>query len=126
VVADVPALDLVNLDQAPVLHMIGKGEYGDPLVPDELAWLKAISPLESPVAANYLATLVICGANDPRCPAGHSRQFVHQLEGLQTGTAPILLRVHKDQGHGAAGADARAHRTAEWLAFCAEHTGLVL
>lgn len=76
------------------------------------------------VAADYPATLVICGANDPRCPASHSRLFVDRLERLNTGDKPIRLRVHADQGHGAAGTHARAQRTAEWLAFCAEHTGL--
>jgi prolyl oligopeptidase len=125
VVADVPLLDLLRMHEDPFVHEMVKREYGDANLPEERAWLQAGSPLENLASGPHPATLVIAGANDPRCPAWHSRVFVDRLRQLSTGPGPIHLRVHADQGHGAAGARATARRTAEWLGFCAEHTGLV-
>jgi prolyl oligopeptidase len=126
VVPDVPLIDMQNMHRDPFLYAIGKGEYGDPLVPEEAEWLRRHSPLEHIRPADHPATLVIAGNNDPRCPAWHSRVLVDGLRRAQQGSAPILLRVHADQGHGTGGAHAAARRTAEWLAFCAHHTGLEL
>lgn len=126
VVPDVPLLDMENMHLDPLLYAIGKGEYGDALVPEEAEWLRRHSPLQHIRPATYPATLVIAGNNDPRCPAWHSRVFVDRLQAAQQGGASILLRVHEDQGHGTGGAHASARRTAEWLAFCAARTGLVL
>ena len=67
---------------------------------------------------------MIAGANDPRCPAGQARLFADALTRAQTADAPVLLRIHADQGHGSQGAQESADRLAEILAFCAEHTGL--
>jgi len=126
VVPDVPLLDLLRMHEDPFLYEMGKREYGDARVPEEREWLRACSPLENLTSGSYPATLVIAGANDPRCPAWHSRVFVDRLRQVNTGDQPVHLRIHADQGHGAAGARATARRTAEWLAFCAEHTGLPL
>ena len=125
VVPDVPLLDMENMHRDPLLYAIGKGEYGDAHVPEEAEWLRRHSPLQHIRRADYPATLVIAGNNDPRCPARHSRIFVDRLRAAQQADAPILLRVHADQGHGTGGALAAARRTTEWLAFCAAHTGLV-
>lgn len=126
VVADVPILDLLAMDRDPLTYAIGRGEYGDPRDPVEAEWLRAISPVEHVEPASYPAVLVSAGANDPRCPAWHSRLFVDRLERAQQGDAPILLRVYGDQGHGAAGTAAMAEKEADWLAFAAAATGLAL
>lgn len=123
-VADVPILDLLAMDRDPLTYAIGRGEYGDPLDPVEAEWLRAISPVEHLEPAEYPAVLVSAGANDPRCPAWHSRVFVEKLERAQQGGAPILLRVYGDQGHGGAGTAAAAEKNADWLAFVANATGL--
>jgi prolyl oligopeptidase len=125
VVPDVPLLDLLRMHEDPFLYEMGKREYGDAQVPEEREWLRACSPLEHLSSNSHPATLVIAGANDPRCPAWHSRVFVDRLRRADTGHQPMHLRVHAEQGHGAAGAMATARRTAEWLGFCAEHTGLI-
>jgi prolyl oligopeptidase len=124
VVADVPILDLIGMQRDPLTYLIGRVEYGDPAVPNEAEWLRAISPVHNVKPASYPAVLVTAGANDPRCPVWHSRVFVDLLEQAQTGTAPILLRVYGDQGHGASGLGASSNKSADWLAFVAGVTGL--
>lgn len=126
VVSDVPITDLVNMHHNPLTHAIGRDEYGDPTIPEERRWLEAIDPLVNAKPADYPPTLVIAGAHDPRCPAAHARLLVETVANLQTGTAPILLRVHAEQGHGVHGAIESARRLTEILAFCAAHTGLAL
>ena len=126
VVSDVPATDLLNMHREPLLYAICREEYGDALVETERPWLEAYDPIANAKPADYPATLVIAGANDPRCPASQARLFADELGKAQTGVAPILLRVHADQGHGAQGAQESADRLAEILAFCAEHTGLAV
>lgn len=124
VVADVPILDLLGMQRDPLTYLIGRVEYGDPAVPSEAAWLRAISPVHNVKPASYPAVLVTAGANDPRCPVWHSRVFVDLLEKAQAGDAPILLRVYTDQGHGATGLAATSNKSADWLAFVANVTGL--
>lgn len=126
VVSDVPITDLVNMDRSALTYAIGRDEYGDPRIPAERSWMEAIDPVVNAQPADYPPTLVIAGANDPRCPAGHARLLVDKLDSVHSGDAPILLRVHADQGHGAQGAIESARRLTEILAFCATHTGLEL
>jgi prolyl oligopeptidase len=127
VVSHVPQLDCVHMDRDPVGFAICSVEYGNPAVPEERAWLEGYSPRQNIRAGvAYPATLVSAGANDPRCPAWHSRVFAHELRAAQAGDAPILLRVHADQGHGAAERSRSLEQAAEWLAFVAHHTGLVV
>lgn len=126
VVSDVPVTDLVNMHRNPLLYLIGREEYGDPQNPEELGWLEAIDPVINAKPADYPPTLVIAGANDPRCPAAQARLFADAVGRAQTGPSPILLRVHADQGHGASGRADWASRLTEILAFCGAHTGLAL
>lgn len=126
VVADVPILDLLGMERDPFTYAIGRIEYGDPRDPAEAQWLRTISPVHNVHPAAYPAVLVTAGANDPRCPAWHSRVFVDLIERAQQADNPIVLRVYADQGHGAAGLTATAEKTADWLAFVAEAIGLHL
>lgn len=124
VVSDVPILDLVNYDRDPLTYAIGRGEYGDPSVPIEQEWLRAISPAHNVRPADYPATLITGGANDPRCPVWHIRVFVDELERAQQGSAPTLMKVYAGQGHHSAGISASSAKHADWLAFAAFHSGL--
>jgi prolyl oligopeptidase len=126
VVADVPILDLLGMERDPLTYAIGRVEYGDPRNPVEADWLRAISPVDNVRPASHPAVLVTAGANDPRCPAWHSRVFVDRVERAQSGDAPILVRVYEDQGHGVAGLTATSGKEADWLAFVAAATGLEL
>jgi len=124
VVSDVPAVDLLHMEREPLMYAICKDEYGDPLVETERPWLAAIDPLTNAPRTAYPATLVVAGANDPRCPANQARLLADRIATQRTGASPVLLRIHEDQGHGGQGAHAAADRLTEILAFCAYHTGL--
>ena len=123
VACDVPVTDLIGFADDP-LFAIGAVEYGNPAVPEEAAWLLPVSPLQNVQPANYPRVLVTAGANDPRCPVWHSRMLVDRLQQANTGSNEILLRVYDGQGHGAAGLDDAVGKSADWLAFVAEATGL--
>jgi prolyl oligopeptidase len=126
VVSDVPLYDLLRYDRDPLTFAIGRVEYGDPNVPAEASWLRAVSPVENVRRASYPPVLVTGGANDPRCPVWHGRVLVDLLEQAQQGDAPVLLRVYEGQGHGASGLASLAGKSADWMAFAAAATGLVL
>jgi prolyl oligopeptidase len=124
VACDVPILDLLGYERDPLTYAIGREEYGDPRIPEEAEWLRAISPVHNVEPSAFPAVLVTAGANDPRCPVWHARAFVGLLEQADTGGRPILLRVYEDQGHGVAGLQASSSRDADRLAFCAAAVGL--
>jgi prolyl oligopeptidase len=124
VVSDVPIYDLLRYGRDPLTLAIGRVEYGDPGVPAEAEWLRALSPVENVVPASYPHLLVTGGINDPRCPVWHGRVLVDLLDKAQQGDAPILFRVYAGQGHGAAGLASVAGKSADWLAFAAAATGL--
>jgi prolyl oligopeptidase len=124
VASDVPVYDLVGYRDDPLTFAIGAVEYGDPGVPDEERWLRALSPVHNVKPAVYPQVLVTAGANDPRCPAWHSRLLVDRVQRADEGGGPILLRVYEDQGHGSAGLTDTAGKIADWLAFVADATGL--
>lgn len=124
VVSDVPLYDLLRYDRDALSFAIGRVEYGDPSVPAEAQWLRAISPIENVRPAAYPHVLVTGGVNDPRCPIWHGRVLVEKLEAMQQGVAPILLRVYAGQGHGAAGLASVASKSADWMTFAADATGL--
>lgn len=73
-----------------------RAEYGDERDPDMRAFLESISPLTK-VDALAAPLLVIQGANDPRVPAGESRQIVDALR-ARGEDAWYLLAT--DEGHG--------------------------
>ena len=70
----------------------------------------------------YPPTLVIAGANDPRCPAWHAPKHVARLQEVG---APALLRVWADAGHLGMDADTTVAKHAEWLGFVLGHLGLL-
>jgi prolyl oligopeptidase len=107
-----------------VTYAIARVEYGDPLLPAEAEWLRSYSPVHTvPESADFPPTLFIAGENDPRCPPWHARKLLSLMAAVDP-DAELLLRVHKDQGHGASSRALTVERRAEWLAFVAHHTGL--
>jgi prolyl oligopeptidase len=98
VVCDVPLTDMVRFP----LFLIARlwiPEYGDPDVPEELAWLHAYSPyhqVRDGVA--YPATLVTTGEEDSRVDPCHARKFAARLQAASTNE--VLLRVESAAGHG--------------------------
>ncbi len=111
---------------------LGRGEgwlseYGNPDDPAQRAVLAAYSPLHNirPGRA-YPATLITTSDNDPRVGEAHSLRFAEKLQAVQTGDAPILLRVHPGDGHGdQPSREQWLERAADRLAFFAVHLELV-
>lgn len=50
--------------------------------------------------AIYPATLVTTGDHDDRVVPAHSFKFAAQLQAKQSGTAPVLIRIETNAGHG--------------------------
>lgn len=78
-------------------------EYGNAdNSPEELAYLKAYSPLHNvkPGTA-YPATLVMTADHDDRVVPAHSFKFISALQAAHTGPNPVLIRVDVQAGHGA-------------------------
>ena len=75
-------------------------------------YLRAYSPLHTlKPGVKYPATLVSTAAHDDRVVPAHSFKFAARLQECQAGTAPTLISIGKDAGHG--GGKPLAKRLAE-------------
>ena len=75
VVCDVPLTDMVRFPRF-LIARLWIPEYGDPDVPEELAWLHAYSPYHQVVdGTGYPATLVTTGEEDSRVDPCHARKY---------------------------------------------------
>lgn len=65
-------------------------------------YIKAYSPVQSlKKGTHYPATLVTTGDHDDRVVPAHSFKFAATLQESQAGTAPVLIRIETNAGHGA-------------------------
>lgn len=70
--------------------------------PEMFAYLKGYSPLHNVRSGvKYPATLVTTGDHDDRVVPAHSFKFAAELQAKQAGTAPVLIRIETNAGHGA-------------------------
>jgi len=77
-------------------------EYGSADDATQFQWLRRYSPLHNIQAGrDYPPTMVMTGDHDDRVLPGHSFKFGATLQQQQGGSAPILLRIETDAGHGA-------------------------
>jgi prolyl oligopeptidase len=79
-------------------------DYGSSENPDEFKALYQFSPYHTLLKngpKNYPATLVTTADTDDRVVPGHSFKFAAALQAMQTGTAPVLIRIETKAGHGA-------------------------
>jgi prolyl oligopeptidase len=120
VVIAVPLLDMLRF------HLSGSGktwvpEYGSAEDPEQFAAIYAYSPYRRAVdegSRAYPAILFDSADHDDRVDPMHARKLAAQLQAVQTGSAPILLRIEKNAGHG--GADMvkqQVERTTDQLAW---------
>ncbi len=106
--------DLINaaVIQVPLFDMLRfhkllagdswKGEYGDPDVPEERAWIQAYSPYQNLRAGQpYPEVFIHTSTKDDRVHPGHARKAAARLEELGY---PVLFYENTDGGH-AAGAN---------------------
>jgi prolyl oligopeptidase len=77
-------------------------DYGSPDDPSEFRTLYAYSPLHNlqPGTA-YPATLITTADRDDRVVPAHSFKFAAALQAAQAGSAPVLIRIETQAGHGA-------------------------
>lgn len=65
-------------------------------------YLKGYSPVHNvKTGVNYPATLVTTADHDDRVVPAHSFKFAAELQAKQSGTAPTLIRIETNAGHGA-------------------------
>ncbi|AWN24425.1 S9 family peptidase [Deinococcus irradiatisoli] len=76
-------------------------DYGSSDTPEGFATLRAYSPLHNLTQRAYPATLLTTGDHDDRVVPAHSYKFAAELQHVQQGGAPVLLRVQTRAGHGA-------------------------
>jgi prolyl oligopeptidase len=126
VVSDRPVLDLLSVGRDPYTLAAVAADYGVPMSPADAPVLAAYSPFHNVQdGVAYPPTLVICGANDPRCPAWHGRKHVARLQEASSSAGPALLRVWEDSGHLGLDATTQIEKHAEWLGFVLERVGLL-
>jgi prolyl oligopeptidase len=125
-IPQVPVCDVIDLQRDPFTLGVAAADYGNPLVDEEVQWLRRWSPYQNLKAGTkYPAVLVDCGADDMTCRPWHGRKFVAFLQNKGApGSGPVLLRVRKDAGHNAMTRDKHVERDSEELAFMAEQLGL--
>ena len=88
------------------------GEYGDPDIPEQRAWIQAYSPYQNLRAGQpYPEVFIHTSTKDDRVHPGHARKAAARLEELGY---PVLFYENTDGGH-AAGANLR--ETARRLAL---------
>lgn len=88
--------------------------------------LLAYSPLHNIGGGrNYPAILVTTGDHDDRVVPAHSFKYTAALQATDTGSAPKLVRIETDAGHGAGKPTAKLiEERADVLAFIAHALGL--
>ncbi len=90
-------------------------------------YLKGYSPLHNVKKVAYPATMVITGDHDDRVVPAHSFKFAATLQANQSGTAPVIIRIDSNAGHGAGKPIAKqiAEFTDQW-AFVFKHLNVKL
>lgn len=76
-------------------------DYGSPDDPEEFRTLLAYSPYHNlKPGTTYPATLIATGDHDDRVFPAHSFKFAAELQRVQAGEAPALIRIERKTGHG--------------------------
>lgn len=124
----VPLLDMLRYQHF-LMARYWVPEYGDPARAADFAWLKAYSPYHRVRAGvKYPATLIETGENDTRVHPMHARKMAARLQAATAGdpaSAPILLQVDFESGHGAGKSfGMRVRDTTDTLLFFGRHLGL--
>jgi len=103
VIAVVPFVDVLNTmsDASLPLTPPEWPEWGNPLT-DEAAYdsITAYSPYDNISAQDYPAVLATGGLSDPRVTYWEPAKFIARLREHSTGTAPALLKINMEAGHG--------------------------
>ncbi|HEX5686269.1 MAG TPA: prolyl oligopeptidase family serine peptidase [Ideonella sp.] len=121
VVCQVPLLDMRRFNQL-LAGASWMGEYGNPDMPDEWAWISKYSPYQNLKAnAKYPKPLIITSTRDDRVHPGHARKMAARM--MEQGHA-VLYHEYIEGGHSAAADNAqRADRQALEFAYLWQQLG---
>jgi prolyl oligopeptidase len=102
-VIQVPLFDMLRFNKL-LAGASWQGEYGNPDIPEERAWIQAYSPYQNLRAGMpYPEVFIHTSTKDDRVHPGHARKAAARLEALGY---PVLFYENTDGGH-AAGANLR-------------------
>ncbi|GAA1005219.1 prolyl endopeptidase [Acrocarpospora pleiomorpha] len=123
----VPITDLLGAFRSSYLSVTAR-EFGETADADGVAHLMSISPYHLVRdGTDYPAVYVDAGVNNPRCPPWQARKWAARMQAAQAGTAPILLHIWNDAGHGwATPVEVEIAQETEWLAFVLNELGVRL
>ncbi|MEZ5396452.1 MAG: prolyl oligopeptidase family serine peptidase [Bryobacterales bacterium] len=77
-------------------------DYGSSSNPEEFKALYAYSPYHNlKNKTEYPATLITTADTDDRVVPGHSFKFAAEIQHMQKGSEPVLIRIETSAGHGA-------------------------
>jgi prolyl oligopeptidase len=102
IICGVPLLDMLRYHRF-LMARFWVPEYGNPEDPEEFKWLIEYSPYQKvKKGVNYPATFIHSGENDTRVHPSHARKMTAILQNCsaEADTAPILLWIDRDSGHG--------------------------
>jgi prolyl oligopeptidase len=127
VVPRVPRLDLIGACRNSYgLRSTREDRTSHPEDPDEVRRLATFSPYYLVCdGVRYPAVFIDAGDTDPRCPPQDARKFAARLQKATAGSAPILVHVWENVGHGwATDKTTAVTECTEWLAFTLRHLGV--
>lgn len=125
-VAQVPVMDMLKFHK----YTIGKAwisDYGNPDDPEDFKVLYSYSPYHNVHKAEHHPSLLVLTADhDDRVVPLHSYKFVAHLKEVSKCSSPILLKLHRQQGHGAGGGSVqkRIDVQADILSFLCHELGM--
>jgi prolyl oligopeptidase len=123
----VPRLDLIGSCRTAYGRFSILADRTDNLEdPDEIRRLATFSPYHLVRdGVRYPAIFIDAGDTDPRCPPQDARKFAARLQRATAGSAPILVHVWENVGHGwATDKNIAITENTEWLAFTLRHLGV--
>jgi len=121
----VGVMDMMRFDKF-TIGWAWQSDYGKSDDPAMMKIRHSYSPLHNlKKGTAYPATLITTGDHDDRVVPSHSFKFAAQLQAVQSGPAPCLIRIETRAGHGAGKpTDKVIEETADRWAFLVKNLGM--
>ncbi|MFT3762267.1 MAG: prolyl oligopeptidase family serine peptidase [Pseudoxanthomonas sp.] len=120
-IAQAPFVDALSTLEDFETHPLGTTAlpiWGDPRVPEDLAYVASYSPYDQLKPAAYPALLAVGGVADDRVAFWEPLKFATKARALTTAGNPILSKTETSGGHGgASGAGAAREQKLAFMAF---------
>ncbi|MBR9920161.1 MAG: S9 family peptidase [Bacteroidetes bacterium] len=93
-------------------------DYGSPETEKGFDYLVSYSPLHNVIPADYPATMITTADHDDRVFPAHSFKFAAELQRMQQGDQPVMIRIDTNAGHGAGmSTEKQIQQAADMLSF---------